>query len=440
MGIEVKVEADENVQEYYRKLAEKTMRQFEIASRAKQRGFDVSMSVETVPVADLADRTETIIGPPGIAKRFREAIRETNGERMGAIFLIFREIIEQKWCRIEDQSKRVEQAIKTALVLHTEGVVVAPLDGVPQVLISKNPDGSSYVDIYYAGPIRAAGGTSAVLPLILGDYARQLLGLDRYKPTEDEVERYVEECQIYEEIVSRQYKLSEEEVKKIVRGCPVCINGEPTEEREVAVHRNLKRIPSNRVRGGMCLVISEGIALKAPKIMRFSKMLGLDWSWLEDVIKIKKTDSGAVEIKANWKYLEGAAAGRPVFSYPQRAGGFRLRYGRARNMGIMGKGMHPATMHLLNGFVATGTQIKVERPGKAAGVCPVDGIEGPIVRLLNGNVVKVNSLAEAMEVKRKVEKILFLGDLLVSFGDFKYSAHHLVPPGYCPEWWKLECA
>ena len=438
MPIKIDIEASSAVKSYYDSVAAEVEKQLSVATEAKSRGFDVSTAIETKPVADLADRTETIIGPPGIAKRYREVFEETKGNRMDAIFQIFREIMDQQWCKIEDDQKRIEQAIKTCLVLNTEGVVVAPLDGVPEIKISKNPDGSKYIDVYYAGPIRAAGGTSAVLPLILGDYAKQLLGLDRFKPTEDEVERYVEECQIYEEIVSRQYRLSETEVKKIIRGCTVCINGEPTEEREVAVHKNLPRIESNRIRGGMCLVISEGVALKAPKILQFSKQLGLDWSWLEGIIKMGKSESGERKIEPNEKFLEGTAAGRPIFCYPERIGGFRLRYGRARNTGIMGKGIHPATMFLLDEFVAVATQLKVERPGKAAGICPVDSIEGPIVKLLNGSVVKVKSLQQAIELKLRVAKILFLGDILVSIGDFRHSAHPLVPAGYCSEWWAKE--
>ncbi len=431
--------AEPHVKRYYEKLAQRTTEQLERATKARARGFDIKDYVETVPVSDLADRTETIIGPPGIAEHYRKDMKELNGDRMQVIFKLFREMIEQDWFKIEDPAKRVEQAIKTALVINTEGVVVAPLDGVPKVDISENPDGSKYIDIYYAGPIRAAGGTSAVLPVILGDYARILMKLDKYKPTEDEVERYVEECSIYDEIVSRQYKLSDDEVRTIVRGCPVCVNGDPTEEREVGVHRDIQRVKSNKIRGGMCLVIGEGIALKARKILKFSKMLKLDWSWLEKIIKVEKSDSGKIELKPKWKYLEGTAAGRPIFSYPMRPGGFRLRYGRTRNMGIMGKGIHPATMHVLDGFIAQATQVKVERPGKAAGISAVDSIEGPIVRLLNGDVVQANTLDEAKEIKRKIEKILFLGDMLISYGDFKYSAHPLIPAGYCSEWWKLEC-
>jgi len=438
MKLDIKVEAKPHIKKIYDSIFEETEKQLEVAQKAKEKGLDVSTTIESKPVADLADRTETIIGPVGIAERYRAVFEEKKGDRLEAIFQLFREILEQKWCKIEDEGKRVEQAIKTALVLNTEGVVVAPLDGVPKVEINKNPDGSNYIDIYYAGPIRAAGGTSQVLPLILGDYARIILELDRYKPTDDEVERYVEECQIYDEIVTRQYKPTDDEVRKIVRGCTVCINGEPTEEREVAVNRDLKRIPNNRIRGGMCLVLSEGVALKAAKIMKFSKKLGLDWKWLEDIIKVGKSDTGDTKIKPLEKFLIGAAAGRPILAYPSRLGGFRLRYGRARNMGIMGKGIHPATMHLLEGFIANATQMKVERPGKAAGMAPVDSIEGPIIRLLNGTVVQVNSLEEAIKLKPKLERILFLGDILVAVGDFRYSAHPLVPAGYCSEWWEKE--
>jgi len=431
--------ASQNIVNYYKKIEKDCENAIKVARNARSKGYDFIADIETKPASDLAERAETIIGPKGVGQRYRELMNELVGEnkRIKAIFKIFEEIITNKLCHIPDEEKRIEQAIKTALVLQTEGVVVAPIDGIPKITISRNPDGTQYIDIYYAGPIRAAGGTAQVLPLILGDYARVLLGLDRYKPTKDEVERYVEEVRIYDEIVSRQYKLSDDEIRKIILGCPVCINGEPTEEREVSVHRNLPRIPHNRIRGGACLVISEGIALKARKALKFAAMLGLDWSWLEDIIKHEKGEQ-SVEIEPLYKYLEGVAVGRPILSYPSEIGGFRLRYGRTRASGIMGKAMHPATIELLDGFIAIGTQIKVERPGKSAVITACDSIEGPIVRLKDGEVVKVNSALEAKKLKEKLDKILFLGDLLIAYGDFKYSAHPLVPAGYNEEWWSLE--
>ena len=427
------------IQDYFKELDKKVRIQYNLAKNAREIGLDLSDKVECVPVTDLAERTESIIGPKGVAKRYRELVKELKGDRLKIMFTLCKEIIEQDWCEIPDDSKRIEQAIKTCLVIETEGVVVAPLDGVPEIKISKNMDGSKFIDIYFAGPIRAAGGSSTVLPLILGDYARHLMELDRYKPTEEEVERYVEEITIYQtEIFSRQYKISEDEIRTIVRGCPVCINGVPTEEKEVSVHRDLERIPSNRIRGGMGLVITEGVALKAMKIMDWSKKLGLDWSWLEKIIKVKKGSEEKTEIKPNYKYLDSIAAGRPLLAYPMKYGGFRLRYGRGRNTGIMGKAINPATMVVLDEFIAVGTHIRIERPGKAAQLFPCNSIDGPIVKLKNGNVMRLDSEEEAVKVKPQIEKILFLGDILVSLGDFRKSSHPLIPSSFVEEWFELE--
>ena len=41
-------------------------------------------------------------------------------------------------------------------------------------------------------------------------------------------------------------------------------------------------------------------------------------------------------------------------------------------------------------------------------------------------------------IKSKINKILFLGDLLVSFGDFLYNNKDLLPSGYTEEWWVQE--
>ena len=153
------------IQDYFALLKKKVGEEYEVARVCREKGKDVMLEIECPPTLDLADRTENIIGPIGIAKRYRELYKELDGNRNKVIFTIFREILEQKLGDIPDSEKRLEQAVKTSLMLVTEGVVVAPLDGVPNVKISKNPDGSKYVDIYFAGPIRAAGGTATVLPL-----------------------------------------------------------------------------------------------------------------------------------------------------------------------------------------------------------------------------------------------------------------------------------
>ncbi|MEK6958641.1 MAG: DNA polymerase II large subunit [archaeon] len=434
---EITLPCEPYVKDYFVHMQSKARTAFLAAQKAKIKGFDTSDEVEIMPALDLADRAETIIGLAGLAKRFREITVDQKNRRK-AYFQLFKEMLEQRDWKIPDEQKRVETAIKTCLLIETEGVVVAPLDGVPKVEINKNPDGSRYIDIYFAGPIRAAGGSSTVIPLILADYARKFLGIDRYKPTQDEVERYVEEIGLYQtEVISRQYTMKDDEIRIIINNCPVCINGVPTEELEVAAHRDLPRIPTNRIRGGMGLVVAEGLALKALWVMETAKELGLDWNFLEKIVKVEKTQT-KIEVKPNKSYLERLAAGRPIFAYPSQWGGFRVRYGRARNTGIMAKAISPATMILTDEFLAVGTHGRIERPGKATQFFPCTTIDGPIILMKDGSVERINTMARAEEVKAMLDKIIYLGDLLIPYGDFKKTAHPLIPAGYNEEWWVLE--
>jgi len=355
-----------------------------IAEEAKSRGGDPENHPEIPPAKDLAERIENLVGIEGVAQRVREL--ETQSSREEAALHIGSDFAEGMFGK-RPEIDLVEGAIRTAVAILTEGVVAAPIEGIARVGLGKNDDGTSYLKIYYAGPIRSAGGTAQTLSVLVADYVRRKLGIDRYKPRKDEVERYVEEISLYERAANLQYNPSAEEIRLIVENCPVCIDGEPTEEEEVSGYRNLDRVETNRLRGGMALVIAEGIAQKAPKMKEHVYSLGIDgWEWLDDLTAGVKREDEAETLKPKEQFLEDIIAGRPVFSHPSTRGGFRLRYGRARNSGFATAGINPATMILMDDFIAPGTQLKIERPGKAAGTVPVDTIEGPTVRLINGDV------------------------------------------------------
>jgi DNA polymerase II large subunit len=406
-----------------------------IAKKARARGLDPSTDIEIPIASDLADRVEALLGIKGVAERIREL--ESLMSREEVALRIGDDFVARKFGETTNE-QILDHAIRTAMALLTEGVVAAPTEGIAKVGLGKNDDGSQYLKIFYAGPIRSAGGTAQALSVLVGDYVRRQLGISSYNPRQEEVERYIEEIRQYNSIMNLQYLPSEQEIRLIVENCPVCIDGEATEQEEVSGHRNLERVETNTVRGGMALVLAEGIAGKAPKLKSKVEMMKMDgWDWLGKLIK-NKTDEGTVSIKPLDKYLRDLIGGRPVFSYPMRKGGFRLRYGRSRNTGFAAAGLHPATLYILGEFLAVGTQMKTERPGKACGVVPVDSIEGPTVRMQNGDVLRIDDEVTARKLVPFIEKILDVGEILISFGEFLENNHPLIPCGYCEEWWLLE--
>ncbi|KAA0003973.1 MAG: DNA polymerase II large subunit [Thermoplasmata archaeon] len=421
-----------DIEDYFCKIEANVQQCYQRAREARKKGFDPFNDIEIPTAKDLADRVEELVGPPGIAERIREYLKTM--EREEAALSIAIEIAERKGGGVEET---LEQAVKTGLAILTEGVLVAPLEGISKVKIGKNFDGSSYVDLYFAGPIRSAGGTGEAMSVLIADVVRRKLGVGKYIPTENEIERYKEEVPLYDRITNLQYSPTSEEIERIVKNCPVCINGEATEEKEIMGKRDLQRVKTNKIRGGACLVIAEGLCLKAPKILKHVKRLKLEgWDFLEEFIT-DGNDEGN-EILPSEKYMKDLIAGRPVLSHPSRKGGFRLRYGRGRTCGLAATAIHPATMHILDEFIAIGTQMKTERPGKGTiGTC-CETIEGPLVLLKNGDFVQLTSLQEAKEVKKDVKEIVDLGEILIPFGEFVENNAILPQASYCYEWWIQE--
>lgn len=415
-------------QDYTASLETRLNEVYAVARQARRKGLDPALLPEIDVAKDLAALVEGLVGPKGVAESIRELSKKMLREELA--FKVAEEIVYGKYGHLPDQ-EAAEQAVRTALAILTEGVTAAPLQGVAKVAIKDNPDRTRHLAIYFAGPIRSAGGTEQVLTLVVGDFVRRLLGLERYKPTAEEVGRFVEELRLYERTVGRfQYKVSDEELRNALESLPVEVTGLESNHVEVSMFRNLPRIETNAVRGGALRVVNDGVVGRALKAWTVIERLGIEgWDWLNRVVKIKKKSVGG--------FMEDIIAGRPIFSFPSRHGGFRLRYGRSRNTGLAAVGIHPTTMMALQSFLAAGTQLRVEGPGKACIVVPVDTIESPIVRLKDGSVVRLSS--ENFEnMKNEIDKILFLGDILISFGDFLYNNKALPPSGMTEELWCQE--
>lgn len=433
---------DDEMRAYNKELMARLSHAYAIAEEARMKKHDPTIFVEITPAADVAARVEGIVGPKGIATLIRKLEAEGTSRDMVA-YMVAQKIAAGEVAEVEPKTKQhlIEQAVRTSVGILTEGVLVAPTEGISKFEIRQNPDGSDYLAIFFAGPIRSAGGTVAALAVVLGDVARRVVGVGDFRPTDTLLDRYVEEIDVYgTRSAHLQYRPPDDDIRHIVKNCPICIDGDPTEKDEVVVKRDLPEVATNRVRSGIALVICEGIAQKSAKVNKYTRKIKLDWAWLEPIIKVKRKEGGTFQPKPDFRYLDESVAGRAIFAYPSAKGGWRLRYGRSRASGIMGKAVHPASMLLLDSFLAIGTQMKIERPGKSCIVTSCDSILGPVVKLKDGSVADVNTLEEAERLAPHVERILFLGDMLISVGDFVKSNHPLLPAAWCEERFSLEAA
>ncbi|MBI3027708.1 DNA polymerase II large subunit [Candidatus Woesearchaeota archaeon] len=429
---------------------------YKVASAARLKGYDPEEKV-SIPLAEsMAERVEGLVSVAvpklinnGIPKRIKE-LENIYGKLDWRVALkISLETTQQKFCKFDVEKEAIEAGIRVGLAYLTLGVVASPLEGFVGLKLRKRKDGSEYFALMYSGPIRSAGGTAGALSIIIADHIRKNLGYQPYDPTEKEIRRMVTELYDYHERVTNlQYLPSEKEIRFLISNIPIQIDGDASEVAEVSNYKDLDRIDTNRIRSGPCLVVGECIAQKAakiwPQLKKWYREFDIDhWSFLQEFVQIQnetkaKEKSSKKGITPIYTYIQDLVAGRPVLTHPLAVGGFRLRYGRCRTSGYSATAIHPSTMHILNKYIAIGTQLKVERPGKATAITVCDSLEGPIVKLLDDSVIRIDNEQKAKEVASSVREILFLGDILISYGDFFNRAHNLVPAGYCEEWWALE--
>ena len=420
---------------YYGDILNQYESAYNLAEEAKSKGLDPNEIVESKTVFDLADRVNEMLGLSqfeGLAERLRHLLHTTTKER--ATLAIAEEIALGKFGAMStDQA--LQYAVRAGLAVITDGVTVAPIQGISTVVIKKNDDNSEYAAISYAGPMRSAGGTEAAFSVLIADVVAKKLGLSPYRAREEEIARYIEELRVYErEVGNFQYRVSDSDVRVALSNLPVEIDGVETDPFEVVVHRNLKRVATDRVRGGALRVLNDGVIGRAHKLAKILTELQLTgWDWLPQLKGGKQQSSSETETVG--AHFEEVISGRPVISSPNTRGGLRIRYGRAMNTGLSTVGIHPAIPALLDNCVVVGTQVKVDIPGKAATIAFVDSIEGPTIRLKDGSVRRVNNLSDAERFHDSLELIIDMGDALISYGDFLENNKTLGPSPYVTEWW-----
>ncbi|MDO8468053.1 MAG: DNA polymerase II large subunit [Nanoarchaeota archaeon] len=443
------------IEQYFINLEKDVRKVYSVAEDARSKGLDPVDKVEIPLAKSMAEKCVGLIATiypqvmnSGITERILELEKSYGKLDATVSFKIAEEVAKQKFCQFASLLQAIDAGIRIGFAYTTLGVVSSPIEGFTEVKLAKTRDGKDYLKAYFSGPIRSSGTTASCIVLMLIDYLRELFGYAKYDPTEDEIKRYIAENYDYHERVTNlQYLPLEKEIDFLARHLPIQICGEPTEKFEVSNYKNLERIETNNLRGGMCLVFSEGLAQKAAKGLRLYngvKKNGIQatgFDFLKEYIELheKLTSVKGKSSSDNIPpYIKDLVAGRPIFGHPSRSGALRFRYGRGRMSGFSATSLHPATMAITDNFIATGTQLKIEKPTKGCAVSVCDCVEGPIVKLFNGSVKQLKTKEEATKLYSDVEEIIYLGDLLVPFSDVLNRNSPLINPGYVEEWWNLE--
>jgi DNA polymerase II large subunit len=444
-------EAKMNTQQYFINLEKNVKRVYDIAEKARAENLDPVGKVEIPLARSLAEKVVSLISTiypqmekSKIALRILELEKEFGKLNIAVSFRIAEEVAKQKFCKFASLLEAIDAGIRIGFAYTTLGVVSSPIEGYTGIKLGKTRDNKEYFIASFSGPIRSAGTTASCVVLMLIDYLRELFGYAKYDPTEEEIKRYVTENYDYHEFVTNlQYLPTVEEAAFLAQNLPIQISGDPTEKVEVSNYKNLSRIESNFLRGGMCLIFSEGLAQKAKKGLRMLKELkakgfkSTGFDFLDEYVKLhERREIGKAEDSPT--YIHDLVAGRPVLGHPSMSGAFRFRYGRSRVSGFSATSLHPATMAITDNFIAIGTQLKIEKPTKGCVVTSCDVIDGPIVKLFSGSVRKIGSKKEAERLYPDVEEIVYLGDILFPFSDVANRNSNLIKPGYVEEWWKLE--
>jgi len=141
MGLACSVE----MREYFARLQAAADACYTVARKARAQGFDPELDVEIPQTEDMASRVERLLkdyGVAGVAARIRELSARHDREEVS--ILVAKELVRRE---AKTKAEAIERAVRVGLAILTEGILVAPLEGLAHVTVKRNADNSTYVDL-----------------------------------------------------------------------------------------------------------------------------------------------------------------------------------------------------------------------------------------------------------------------------------------------------
>ena len=140
----------EREQESYESwLEERTESVYQIASIAKSKNLDFENTIEIPRASDLASRTEKLLEDYLDGMKIEEELRNllNTTDRESASIQIAVDVARRMNEETLDMQKSIDCGLRVGLAVLTEAVLVAPLDGIGDVRILNNADGTEFTRI-----------------------------------------------------------------------------------------------------------------------------------------------------------------------------------------------------------------------------------------------------------------------------------------------------
>ncbi len=410
-------------QEYVERIKNSLTAQIGIANKARSLKYDPVSEIESLITASSTGNILAILNIPGLENYLPERISQHKNLLLLAAD-VAKQIVNGRFIK-KDREHLILQAVQSSFVILSRGQCSVPEEYVYKVRIDPK---QNYLTLFFTNTIRYVPGTIIGLTILISDYLRSILHLNRFHSSPEIIGRYEEELDIYLKMNDRVPQYNVEHLKLFIKNIGIEISSDPYERIEVQKYRNLPKI-TNHLRMGVSVTLDRILQSLNPIIAQKLKSGLPEWEWLDKL----QFEAGKQHKSFGKRDIRST---QPLLSQSNQTGGFRLRYGESRTTGFGTIGIHPVIM-ALTGILTPGCTVQLDISDDYYAINTVSSIFGPLVELDNGSLMRISTLDEFRKIERKINQIWEMGDILISISDIREPTP-IVFSAWTEEWWNLE--
>ncbi|MHA1977425.1 MAG: hypothetical protein ACW98F_14805 [Candidatus Hodarchaeales archaeon] len=410
-------------QEYVEQIKKTLTAQIQIANNARSLKFDPYYAIESKITPSSTENILAVLDIPGLEKYLPGKITQHKNILLLAAD-VAKQIVNGRFLK-GTRENLVLLAIQSSFVILSRGQCSVPKEYVHKVRIDPK---QNYLTLFFTNTIRYVPGTIIGLVILISDYLRGILHLNRFHSSPEIIGRYEEELEIFLNMSDRVFQYNIDHLKLFIKNIGIELSSDPYERIEVQKYRNLPKL-TNHLRMGLSVTLERILRDLQLIIIQKIKSGIPEWEWLDKL--------QFIALKQNRKFgTEDIRSTQPLLSQSNRLGGFRLRYGESRITGFGTIGIHPVIM-ALTGILTPGCTVQLDLSDNSYAINPVSSIMGPLVELRDGSLKRINTLSELRKMKPQIRQIWEMGDILLSITDIPLSTP-VIFSAWTEEWWNRE--